>query len=252
MKASYEKMVQRLVGWVKQLEEKTTDSRGREESEWPVTSRGGTGAGQPGAGGVLLLVGSTAMERLMSSVSGSLRQVAYEMTYVLRLPPTRRSSVQMQMLLMPLNTGLQPLLLLKLWTIDGTNKDKIEADLGGAILSGDGGSEAKSRKRVKQLCGRDMWCVAVPEGLCRDVAIWGICAEGVNWSIEGGSGMDWAEAASGDYTIGGGEERMAVGVVPDGAAAARAVAAEAVEERLKKRRSALIFLWRMGSDWRSF
>ncbi|KAH7831898.1 uncharacterized protein MONOS_15387 [Monocercomonoides exilis] len=100
--------------------------------------------------------------------------------------------------------------------------------------------------------GEDVWGSAVPDGLCRDVAIRGICAEKVNLSIEGGSGMDWAEAASGDYAIGGGEEKMAVGVVPDGAAAARAVAAEAVEERLKKRRSALIFLWRMGSNWRSF
>ncbi|KAH7821607.1 uncharacterized protein MONOS_11479 [Monocercomonoides exilis] len=64
------------------------------------------------------------------------------------------------------------------------------------------------------------------------------CAEQLKaralYSIEGGSGIDWAEASSGDYTVSVGEERSAVGVVPDGAAAAMAVVDEAVEERLKK------------------
>ncbi|KAH7823383.1 uncharacterized protein MONOS_10782 [Monocercomonoides exilis] len=137
--------------------------------------------------------------------------------------------------------------------------------------------------------GEDVLGRAVSEGLCRDVAIWGICAEkkqlpdvcdeadlrnphlqSLNneivktvrcaeqlksrafYSIEGEAGMVWAEATCVDCTVGEREERWAVDVVPHCAAAGNAVVAEAVEERLKKRRSALIFLRGMGSDWCSF
>ncbi|KAH7815751.1 uncharacterized protein MONOS_3735 [Monocercomonoides exilis] len=51
-------VVQRLY----MLLEQTTDSRDREESEWPVTSRGGTVTRQPGAGTVPLPNGKTEMK----------------------------------------------------------------------------------------------------------------------------------------------------------------------------------------------
>ncbi|KAH7832064.1 uncharacterized protein MONOS_382 [Monocercomonoides exilis] len=54
------------------LLEQTTDSRDSEESEWPVTSPGGSGAGLSSAGDVPLQAWSTARERPMSAVSGSL------------------------------------------------------------------------------------------------------------------------------------------------------------------------------------
>ncbi|KAH7828594.1 uncharacterized protein MONOS_17193 [Monocercomonoides exilis] len=64
------------------------------------------------------------------------RLVAYETANVLWLPPTWRSSVPMQMLLMLLKTGLKQKLAWTLSKIQGINREKIEADLGRAILSG--------------------------------------------------------------------------------------------------------------------
>ncbi|KAH7818706.1 uncharacterized protein MONOS_2143 [Monocercomonoides exilis] len=121
------------------LLEQTTDSRDREELEWPVISRGGTGAGQPGAGWVPLQAGSTAREWLMSAVSGSL---------------TRACAV-----------------------------------------SGGQGRVQGGRDGVGQL------------------------GVGFSCSIEGDMGMVWAETACVDSSVGEGEERSAVDVVPHCAAA---------------------------------
>ncbi|KAH7823384.1 uncharacterized protein MONOS_10783 [Monocercomonoides exilis] len=101
------------------LFEQTTDCKDHKESELPVTSLGESGAGLSGVGRVSLPAGSMERERLMSSVSGSLRYVAYEMVYVLRLPPMWRSSIPMQMLLMLLNTGLKQKLAWTLSKIQG-------------------------------------------------------------------------------------------------------------------------------------
>ncbi|KAH7824374.1 uncharacterized protein MONOS_4803 [Monocercomonoides exilis] len=89
------------------LLEQTTDSINRQELEWPVTTLGGSGIGLSAAGRTSFPTGSTAMEQLMSTMSWSLGKVAFETAHVLRMPPTRRLSLPMQRLLVPLKTGLQ-------------------------------------------------------------------------------------------------------------------------------------------------
>ncbi|KAH7824078.1 uncharacterized protein MONOS_1705 [Monocercomonoides exilis] len=74
-------IVQRLY----MLLEQTTDNRDREESERSAAYFGGFGAGLSVAGRVPLPNGKTEMKRLMSTMSGVLGQVAYEMVYVLRM-----------------------------------------------------------------------------------------------------------------------------------------------------------------------
>ncbi|KAH7831201.1 uncharacterized protein MONOS_15186 [Monocercomonoides exilis] len=49
----------------------------------------------------------TAMELLTRKVSGWLKQEAHETAYVLRMPPARQSSIQMQRVLTPLKKELQ-------------------------------------------------------------------------------------------------------------------------------------------------
>ncbi|KAH7818952.1 uncharacterized protein MONOS_4421 [Monocercomonoides exilis] len=77
------------------------------------------------------------------------------------------------------------------------------------------------------------------------------CAEqlkaGALYRIEGGGGMNWAEATSGDYTVGGGEERMAEGVVPDGAAEAKVKKALKKEETQNEEASSE-FLEQLSND----
>ncbi|KAH7821840.1 uncharacterized protein MONOS_2819 [Monocercomonoides exilis] len=74
-------IVQRLY----MLLEQTTDNRDREESERSAEHFSGSGAVLSVAGGEPLPNGKTEMKRLMSTVSGVLGQVAYEMVYVLRM-----------------------------------------------------------------------------------------------------------------------------------------------------------------------
>ncbi|KAH7825089.1 uncharacterized protein MONOS_3671 [Monocercomonoides exilis] len=111
------------------LLEQTTDSRDREESEWPVSSCGGTGAGQPGEGGVSLPVGPTAMERLMSAVSGSLGQVAYETAHVHWMPHIYKLHIPIQLSQQFPKTGLKQKQAWTLSKIQGVYGDKILADL---------------------------------------------------------------------------------------------------------------------------
>ncbi|KAH7816681.1 uncharacterized protein MONOS_8428 [Monocercomonoides exilis] len=118
-------VVQRLC----MLLEQTTDSRDREESEWPLTSWGGTGVWQPGTGGVPLPAGSTAMERLMSAVSGSLGQVAYETAHVLWMPHIYKLHIPVHLSQQLLKTGLKQKQIWKLSKIQVIYGDKILADL---------------------------------------------------------------------------------------------------------------------------
>ncbi|KAH7815297.1 uncharacterized protein MONOS_10714 [Monocercomonoides exilis] len=61
----------------------------REDSEWPATSTGGSGAGLSGTCGESLLEAWTEMERLMRKAFGFLWKVAYETANVLFIPPAR-------------------------------------------------------------------------------------------------------------------------------------------------------------------
>ncbi|KAH7828751.1 uncharacterized protein MONOS_14568 [Monocercomonoides exilis] len=89
------------------LLEHMTDSREREESEWLVTSPGGLRAGMSGANGVPLQAGSMAMEWLTSAVSVWLEQEKCKSVHILRVPHSRRWSVQMERLLKLLKIGLR-------------------------------------------------------------------------------------------------------------------------------------------------
>ncbi|KAH7821882.1 uncharacterized protein MONOS_5150 [Monocercomonoides exilis] len=64
--------------------------------------------------------------------------VEYEAMHAFRLPQTRRSSVPMQMLLMPLKTGLRQKLARTLSMIQGIFRDKIAADLGNGSAGWEG------------------------------------------------------------------------------------------------------------------
>ncbi|KAH7823416.1 uncharacterized protein MONOS_17604 [Monocercomonoides exilis] len=150
------------------LLEQTTDSRDREESEWPVSSCGGTGAGQPGEGGVSLPVGPTAMERLMSAVSGSLGQVAYETAHVHWMPHIYKLHIPIQLSQQFPKTGLKQKQAWTLSKIQGVYGDKILADL----------SDYRACREVlgdieEKCCadGNDLLDVTIPKGICGGAAV---------------------------------------------------------------------------------
>ncbi|KAH7816456.1 uncharacterized protein MONOS_8751 [Monocercomonoides exilis] len=149
------------------LLEQTTDSRGSEESEWPVTSPGGSGAGLSSAGDVPLQAGSTARERPMSAVSGSLEQETCKSAHVLRVPHSRRSSVQMKRLLNLLKIGLQPQLTRVGVVSCGQGRVRGGRGLGTLWTCGWGRSK-RCRRRAMRCCEQGYMGRTVPEGLFRD------------------------------------------------------------------------------------
>ncbi|KAH7816435.1 uncharacterized protein MONOS_13709 [Monocercomonoides exilis] len=83
------------------------NSRDKEESEWLVCSSGGSESGSSFDDAASSPVVFKVMESLIRTVSESQGQAAYETVRMFRMPPTRRSSMPVEWMLILLKTGLK-------------------------------------------------------------------------------------------------------------------------------------------------
>ncbi|KAH7817977.1 uncharacterized protein MONOS_12722 [Monocercomonoides exilis] len=220
-----------VVQWLYLLLEQMTDRREREEAEWLVTSPGGLGAGLSGAGGVPLpavtrnvYISTCASGATLAAVvcaDEAFVEVAEDRTAVVANVEADVDSVDIRIQ-------------------DRNRLGRVQSQVrrGGGGEAGAEESDAEDERGGA--VGLDEWGRTVQERLCRDGTAWGI------WKKQLPDVCDEADklqplqkylnyvivkaARCVDCTVGGREERMAVGVVPYCAAAGRDGEAAAEED----------------------